>query len=334
MLLSLIAAHSLSGETTPPPPVSPFLPYNLPVSAYWGAVCCSGSKYVAVAYSDASNNVSNIAVTSSDAVTWTQRTLSSSLHYTVIAYGAGLFLATGTGASGASTDEYSYSADGINWTTSYIFVSCAWDSLVFNGSYFVITGRDSGFVFTLNSPDGLSWSFANFGDGPIYSMASVGDGSSAVGGFYNGVITTYGIKYTSDNGFNWGVATTPSFGPEGNSPVLSITNNGYTYAAMTAGSVSVPGVLLYSNDGSNWTQGTLPTYRGSTAMSSNGSMYLAVSDGYAMTSTEGINWYELAGMPAITPRISGPGPSYTYNTGPFVILAADDPTSSCYLYYP
>src|ERR1700704_4271996 len=79
---------------------------NLPAVSGWGDVAFGNSVYVAV------SSTANIAATSPDGITWTQRTLptSSSGGWVGIAFGNGVFCAIGAGNSGAT------SPDGITWT--------------------------------------------------------------------------------------------------------------------------------------------------------------------------------------------------------------------------
>jgi hypothetical protein len=78
--------------------------------------------FVAVTY------LSATAASSTDGITWTQRTLPVSSLWIKVAYGGGVFTAI-TG----SYDIAASSTDGITWTQRTLPTSSSWESIAYGG---------------------------------------------------------------------------------------------------------------------------------------------------------------------------------------------------------
>ena len=76
----------------------------LPVSAAWDSVTYGNGSFVAVAFGSAN------AASSSDGITWAQRTMPVSTSWESVTYGNGSFVAVAFGSSYAAS-----SSDGITW---------------------------------------------------------------------------------------------------------------------------------------------------------------------------------------------------------------------------
>jgi len=72
------------------------------------------------------------AASSTDGITWTQRTLPSSLNWYSVAYGGGVFVAVAYSSTDAAT-----STDGITWTQRTLPLYSGWKSVAYGGGVFV-----------------------------------------------------------------------------------------------------------------------------------------------------------------------------------------------------
>ena len=100
---------------------------GLPVGAYCTAIAWNGSVFCAVA--GVSNN---IAATSPDGITWTQRTLPVSAYWSAIAWNGSVFCVVATSNSTIAAT----SPDGITWTQRTLPVNAYWSAIAWNGSVF------------------------------------------------------------------------------------------------------------------------------------------------------------------------------------------------------
>jgi hypothetical protein len=114
--------------------------------------------FVAVSRS-ASGAGSLIAATSTDGITWTQRTLPASSLWSSITYGDGLFTAV-SGDTSNSTDVAT-SVDGINWTLGTLPVTSQWSGVAYGGNLFVAVSYSNGLLAASLSPTLVTGS-ANF----------------------------------------------------------------------------------------------------------------------------------------------------------------------------
>ena len=98
---------------------------TIPVSTTWFSVTYGNGVFVAV-------NNTNIAATSPDGITWTQRALPVSANWQSVTYGNGVFVAVAYGSAIAAT-----SPDGITWTQRALPVSVNWYSVTYGNGVFV-----------------------------------------------------------------------------------------------------------------------------------------------------------------------------------------------------
>ncbi len=102
-------------------------------------------KFVAIA------SGSNIAITSSDGITWTETTLTDTLNWYSITYGGGKFVAIA-----ASSNIAAYSDDGITWTETIISdTSRNWISITYGDNKFFAVAMMS--TIAAYSDDGITW---------------------------------------------------------------------------------------------------------------------------------------------------------------------------------
>jgi hypothetical protein len=87
---------------------------------------------------------SAVAATSTDGITWTQRTLPIATSWTSVTYGGGTFVAVSASSTIAAT-----SADGITWTQRSLPATASWQSITYSGSAFVAVAYNSSIAATI-----------------------------------------------------------------------------------------------------------------------------------------------------------------------------------------
>lgn len=134
------------------------------------SVAYGNSTWVAVL---GGTSTSSVAYTSSDGLTWTQRSIGTLLCWTNVVYHAnsGLFIAIAHGGGATSTGTYATSPNGITWTTRTAPSSTVWSGIATDGTRVVIV---------------------------------------AGGSKINGPLTPTGLAYSSTDGINWSSASLPS----------------------------------------------------------------------------------------------------------------------------
>ena len=175
--------------------------------------------------------------TSSDAITWTARTIPSASpggwRYSV--YGGSLWVAPTNGSNSVVT-----SSDAITWTKSsgVLPSSSAWSGISYGASTYVTT--DSGSTAAATSTNGTTWT----------SRTSAG-GTRQVQ-YINGVFVGVADNFiqTSTNGTSWTSRSKPNINYE------QVAGNATIMVAVGTGTSS----MAYSTDGgSSWSSGTLPS---------------------------------------------------------------------------
>ena len=138
--------------------------------------------------------------TSSDGITWTQRSSATDTHQDV-AYGSSVYISVGNAGS-----VYT-SSDAITWTAQPDVGTSDWYNIKFNGSIFVGVTH-AGEVFT--TTNGTSWASQGF----IPSGTVTKHGLTVNGSTFVLVSNTDNINsmYTSTDGITWTVVDTSPFG--------------------------------------------------------------------------------------------------------------------------
>jgi hypothetical protein len=239
---------------------------------------------------------SSTSATSTDAVTWTTRTLPNANNWTALEFGNGRFVATSYSGGGVATVSAT-SVDGINWTTGDMpddvaFGPTEYRALAYGNGYFKAFGYYSNVVATSTngttwtaaySEAAATWKYAQYGGGVWVVIAVYGDVQFATDGVYYSYTglpedsyfvtgLTYGAgkfvivsRYTlsQTTGYNY-VATSP----DGNTwtaqtaPALPYRNVNYgagLFVAIANDDQSGSTDYATSPDGVTWTQRTLPT---------------------------------------------------------------------------
>lgn len=174
------------------------------------------------------------AYTSSDAITWTARTLPSTSAWTAAGYGGGMFvMACGGGATTAAS-----SPDGITWTARTIPAG-SYLSFTYGKGLFVASGGSSGGVpRCATSPDGITWTARSI---PMVSGEFVS--SVFADGVFFGVANVANRVLVSYDGISWIVKVVVMGGFSGNNAAIC-SGEGKFFATPTG----TAGILAYAED--------------------------------------------------------------------------------------
>lgn len=239
--------------------------------------------------------------TSTDAVTWTTRSVSfgSSLIYS-ITFGNGVYVLGGAGGRmTTSTDLATWTVRTSQFGTSII------QGLAYGAGVYVAVGAGGRLT---SSTDAITWTArtSNFGTSAIGRVRFLNNLFVAVG--------AGGRMTTSTDGITWTVVTTTGFTTNTISEVTYY--NGYYVAA--GGS----GVIRYSTDTVTW---NAPTWTGITpgttfyALASiSGRLYVAGGTGALFSSTDGIAWD--TNYPNIVGETNASFQSAAFHGGKYYIL--------------
>jgi hypothetical protein len=261
-------------------------------------------------------------------MTWTSAVSASASNWNDIAYGAGLFVAVGSG-SGIQT-----SPDGITWTARTAATTSGNSGICWSGSLFVAVGGITGDPQVQTSPDGITWTARAASSSKTWRKVAFGNGLFVACGTA-GVAGTAGIM-TSPDGITWTDRTTPDFG--GSNIFLSICYGNGLFISFAATRVitssdaitwsAVPvisgaptwtdaaygsgifvliggnGKIFTTSDGVDYTQRTSPNSNAWSAISYGGansgfaSVAQTGSGDTVTTSINGIGWSQRNGIPS------------------------------------
>ncbi len=192
--------------------------------------------------------------TSTDALTWTQRTFSIASTLTAVAAGPAAFVAASSGAA-----IYS-SPDGTTWTQRANGLGGAFRAAAYGAGRFVVVG-DGGRVQT--SGDGTTWAAAT---------STVTTALQTIGYYEDlGFLAAgdSGTMISSTDGLTWTALET---GITDSLTALAKTSLGYVAAG------GANGTLLTSLDGANWTVAALPANRALRGLAASATAIVAVGD--------------------------------------------------------
>lgn len=125
---------------------------------------------------------------STDGITWTQRTPAASNSWYSVAYGNGLFVVVGITGTG---NRVMTSPDGITWTSRTSAADNEWYDVVFGNGLFVAVAQSGTGNRVMTSTDGITWKSLNaaaenewrgvgFGNGRFVAVAQSGAGNRAM----------------------------------------------------------------------------------------------------------------------------------------------------------
>jgi len=303
-------------------------------SARWQSMAFGNNTFVAISGGDAA---STIAATSTDRVTWTQRTLPSSVFWSDVVYGDKFVAVAGGGSwySGptltpytSSTTTAATSTDGITWTARTMPASAQWSSVAYgNGTYVAIAGGPVNSNVAAYSSDGITWTQSTLPQSTSWTSIAYGNGLFVAA-------SRDTIAATSPDGITWTQRTLPASEGGWSSLVYGnlfiLTSSGQGLGGLSTSGYGGTSRYATSTDGITWTTRTLPFTSWWTKTIYGNNQYLMLSvfnqptdnggtsvpnpfRGSALLSSDGINWSQVV-MPANSHKI-GTG---TYGNGFFV----------------
>lgn len=217
--------------------------------------------------------ISGVPYTSSDGITWTQRTLISTDAYYITAAN-NLFFASGSNGFVAT------SSDGITWTTRSIGTTDTICAAAFGGGTYVVVGGAFGSSAAIYSSTNLT-SWTNRSPSSVVQLTGV----ARSGSIFVAVGTSGGVIWSSPDGATW---TSRNSGTSG---FRGIVFGGSTFVAFGDSASEV----RTSTDGITWTARTSNAANSLSAGAyGNSSFIIGGQNGVMVTSTDGITWTLLA----------------------------------------
>ncbi len=309
-------------------------------NAYWCSITFGNGKFVVVA------NNNNSACYSNDGITWTQIVLpvgGGNPVYNVIAYGNGVFIATGYYFDGYTQQGLtSISTDGITWTLNNITpAGKRLNTVVFiNGLFY--SGPSDASSQPMYSSNGINWTAIGGTVNAQQLNPMYGNGK------YVGVTNTNNVVSYSTDGITWtnttpntsgatvipaGVTTLSVTGKgnagTGESTTFTINGQTYTFAGSTGATAATPRTETITLSGSSSVNATY-------AVSSSGTLsltYTPVTQGDPLViSVNGTN-YTFAGSTTAGPATSRTETITGLGTGATTINYVMTPTKAATLAY-
>ena len=305
----------------PSPRITPvFTNATMPTSTIWSSatwapelgIWCAVAGFPAGSRGGGRQPLStNIAATSPDGISWTQRTLPTSTIWSAICWSPqlGLFCATaggiGYGSDAFTTSIAATSPDGITWTQRTLPGSRGWTGVCWSpqlGLFCAIAGNTNNFA---TSPNGITWTSRSVAAG-IYPWSSICWApqlglfcvvAGCIAGDPQGANQdTNDVAATSPDGITWTARDLPAVDDWSSvcwSPELKL------FCTVAGGSDSGPSTrAATSSDGVTWVARTLPSaeYWSGVTWSPQLGQFLAISGGGdftsqdAATSPDGVTW--------------------------------------------
>lgn len=219
--------------------------------------------------------------------TWVAGTSGTTSDFRSVAFGNNVWVAVGTGAGvgliGKSTDGKAWTLTSENATSYYDLINVAFG----NNTFVALSGTNG----ILTSSDGVNWAPATVnattttGGSPLpqnLTAAVYGNGLwiAVDNMFYTD--DGFGIWKSTDNGASWNV----EFLSGGYAQPTAMAYGNGTYVIVGYG-----GLVLTSQDGTNWTNRTFTTGQAMMGITYANNEFVAITnDGHSLVSTDGINW--------------------------------------------
>jgi len=225
-------------------------------------------------------------LTSNDGTTWTPQVSGTVNDLWAVAYGNGLWVATGTQGGGGGT--ICYSSDTVNWTVTNVLGSQIFYGVAFGENLFVAVNELRAIY---SSPDGANWTLRASYLG--FQMMGVAYGNGMFVAVGSG-----GMVSTSEDGINW------------TQQVSGVASDLYDVAYGNGVFVAVSGTtldIIYSSDGVNWSLAPIASAEASL-------WSVAFGNGLFVTNTfnSGENWTSADGA-VWTKQLPNSGPYYMLN---------------------
>jgi len=222
------------------------------------------------------------AITSSDGITWTSRTLPAVAKWQAIAYGEVNNISYYVAIAYESQDV-AYSIDGINWTAASLTETWQWTDIAYGGGIFVVVAESDSSTTrrAVSSDAGQTWTLGDVATGA--KAITYGQGRFViVEGFFSNVAAY------SDNGFVWTTRTLPENFDSTESDWQDIAHGNNRFVAIADNDAQV---AVSIDRGVNWIQAQLPVNAPWKKISYGNGVFLAFAEGeIAASSTDGIVW--------------------------------------------
>lgn len=257
---------------------------QLPASARWdiaispnGTFCAAGTTFVAP--------FSPVAATSSDGVTWVQRTLPVTATRIAAAPNGTFCAVSASGQAATSTNN------GITWTKRTLPGNLLWEGIAIspNGTFCAISSGSAegglpGSAVAATSSDGITWVQRTL---PVVAswtnLAAAPNGTFCAVARLNGALATI-AAISVDNGASW----TSRALPAGSWRAVAASPSG-TFCIVG----SYAGILTSTDNGSTWTKRTSPAGDWISVAASPSGVFCAVAYGSniaALSFDDGVTW--------------------------------------------
>ena len=193
-----------------------------------------------------------------------------------IAYGADKWVAIQH-----NSNSYSYSADGISWTTNILPSVGNWNNITFANGVFIVTNIDDTTSY-LTSNNGVDWTAGSFlTSGTAYKSVFGND-------VWVAVETTGGGGFNTQRSINNGAAWTDG----GNAGISGITDIAYGKGVFVAIKTNSDQITYSSNEGDTWNTTNLPISDTWTSITyGNGRFVIVGATDKTLYSFDGTTWY-------------------------------------------
>lgn len=247
----------------------------------------------------------NLIATSPDGINWTNRTAPNSNDWYSVTYGNGKFVAIANSGAG---DMVMYSEDGETWTAVAASVNNSWLKVKWIeelGLFVAVSSNSGNLNEVMTSPNGVNW----------VTQTTAGNYDWEGLAYGNGVlVATTGAGYAmySTDAITWTLVSGIGIDSE------SVAFGNDVFVARNDANE-----FIHSTDGITWTAGEyVPRFSATTPDWSqvifNGVYFIAVGQGFAAVSTDGITWYETTAI------LAGGISSLANNNGVIVALSGTE----------
>ena len=285
------------------PRVNEWIETTLPYTANFQAICYGDGKFVTI------SRMSNIAMWSTDGVTWNAVAMPSQADWTSVTYGNGRFVAIAND-SDLGVQKSAWSTDGVTWNAGGNLPKprsdtwYAWQSIAYGNGTFVAICFGSEVYAT--STNGTSWTSRTFSSAQYYNRILY-DGGRFVICAQNSDQILYGT-----NGTSWSTSTLPA-----SSTWSDIIYDGSRYIVIRM----YGGYPAYSTDCTSWAYSGTESSCGGVGAYGNGQYHTALKNQYNVQwifyrSFDGNNWSGFKYGQYSNSRLWG----IAYGNGTFVIV--------------
>ena len=215
-------------------------------------------------------------------------------------------------ASGSGSNQATYSADGITWTSTTMPSIQAWMEAVYgDGKFVAVAMYTAGYGGPTNqaaySADGVTWTATTMPSTAYWTDITYADNKFVA-------VSDSGAALSAD-GITWTATTMPSAG------YSKVT---YGDLRFVATATAVPSRAAYSTDGINWTENSMGVNYINDLIWAGGKFVAVGSQGNAAYSTDGVTWTQATSLVSnIASGDQRAWDSITHGNGKFVINSAN-----------